>query len=97
MILAASIRESPYPVIVAGDFNDTPASFTFRTIGKSLKEAAYLRTNGFSRTYVESYYPLKIDHIFMDKALITCNFKRDKVRLSDHFPVMAGFSLRPDR
>lgn len=97
MILAASIRESPYPVIVAGDFNDTPASFSYRTIGKSLKEASFLRTNGFSRTYVESYYPLKIDHIFMDKALITCNFKRDKVRLSDHFPLMAGFSLRPNK
>lgn len=95
-ILAGSIKASPYPVIVAGDFNDTPASFSFKTIGKSLKEAAYLRTNGFSRTYAESYYPLKIDHIFMDKALNICNFRRDKVELSDHFPVMAGFSLKKD-
>jgi endonuclease/exonuclease/phosphatase family metal-dependent hydrolase len=97
MLLAASIAKSPYPVIVAGDFNDTPASFSYRTIGKSLKEASFLRTNGFSRTYVESYYPLKIDHIFMDKALNTCNFRRDKVELSDHYPVMAGFSIRPDK
>lgn len=97
LILAGSIKASPYPVIVAGDFNDTPASFSFRTIGKSLKEAAYLRTNGFSRTYAESYYPLKIDHIFMDKSLNTCNFRRDKVELSDHYPVIAGFSIRADK
>lgn len=97
LILAGSIKASPYPVIVAGDFNDTPASFSFRTIGKSLKEASYLRTNGFSRTYAESYYPLKIDHIFMDKSLNTCNFRRDKVELSDHYPVIAGFSLRADK
>lgn len=96
IILAESIKQSPYPVIVAGDFNDTPASFSYRTVGKSLKEAAFLRRNGLSRTYAESYYPLKIDHIFMDKSLNICNFKRDKIKLSDHFPVTAGFSVCKD-
>lgn len=32
----AEIERSPYPVLVCGDFNDTPASYTYRQIRKGL-------------------------------------------------------------
>ena len=37
-LLANAIAESPYPVIVCGDFNDTPASYVYRKISRSLQD-----------------------------------------------------------
>ena len=37
--VAAHIRQSPYPVILAGDFNDTPSSYVYRKITAHLTDA----------------------------------------------------------
>ena len=36
-IIKEDIRLSPYPVIVCGDFNDTPVSYTYKTLSKELR------------------------------------------------------------
>lgn len=94
LILADAIEQSPHPVIVAGDFNDTPASFVYKTISKSLNDASYLRANGIKPTYAESDYPLIIDYILANKELKVCNYKRLRVPFSDHYPIVTNFSFR---
>ena len=43
--IAQHIENSPYPVIVCGDFNDTPVSYTYRMMKTGLKDA--FRQSGF--------------------------------------------------
>mgnify|MGYP000267215571 FL=1 len=50
-LLANAIAESPYPVIVCGDFNDTPASYVYRKISRSLQDC-FLQAG---RTWKGSY------------------------------------------
>jgi endonuclease/exonuclease/phosphatase family metal-dependent hydrolase len=38
-LISESISSSPYPVIVCGDFNDTPSSYTYSTIAKNLQDS----------------------------------------------------------
>lgn len=94
LAVSESISKSPYPVIVAGDFNDTPASFAYRVIMDGMTDAAYLQNRGFNRTYAQSLYPVRIDHILISDQLIPGNYKRYKIWLSDHFPVSASFRFK---
>ncbi|NTW26580.1 MAG: endonuclease/exonuclease/phosphatase family protein, partial [Lentimicrobium sp.] len=93
-MIAESIRKCPYPVIVAGDFNDTPASYAYEMLSKNMNDAAINRSFGFQRTYAESLYPIRIDHVLVDKSLEIKSYERRKIYLSDHFPVIAGFSFK---
>ena len=38
-VLHDSIAVSPYPIIVCGDFNDTPSSYTYAILAENLKDA----------------------------------------------------------
>jgi len=93
-MIAESIRKCPYPVIVAGDFNDTPASYSYRLLHKGLQDAASFRGFGFNRTYAESLYPIRIDQVLIDRRLNATNYQRKKIYLSDHFPVVSSFSFK---
>ncbi len=92
--VAASIKESPYPVIVAGDFNDVPASYAYSKIRGSMKDAFVERGTGLGWTFNESIFRFRIDHIFFDPVFELINFKLDnKVFHSDHFPLIATFNF----
>jgi endonuclease/exonuclease/phosphatase family metal-dependent hydrolase len=85
------IDKSPYPVIVAGDFNDTPVSYTYRKIRKGLKDSFVTSGYGAGFTYRGNYPPNRIDYILYDNNLVNSSFERKKVRYSDHYPIVAWF------
>ena len=85
--MAEHIRKSPYPVIVCGDFNDTPVSYAYRTVLGDLKDAFVESGRGISNTYNGILPSFRIDYILYDPKFSAGNYRRDKVYLSDHFPV----------
>jgi endonuclease/exonuclease/phosphatase family metal-dependent hydrolase len=87
----AKIETSPYPVIVAGDFNDTPISYTYRTLRKGLNDAFLTSGYGAGFTYKGNYPPNRIDYILYDNNLECREFDIIKVRYSDHYPIVAYF------
>jgi endonuclease/exonuclease/phosphatase family metal-dependent hydrolase len=93
-ILEQGIMDSPYPTIVAGDFNDTPTSYAYHLINESLKDAYLEAGSGFSKTYANSTLPLRIDHIFFDTELEVFNYEVIAKEYSDHYPVVATFEWR---
>jgi len=90
-ILKDHINRSPYPVIVIGDFNDTPISYAYRKIRKGLYDSFVNSGYGAGFTYNGNYPPNRIDYILYDDALINTSFEIIKVRYSDHYPIVAYF------
>lgn len=87
------IRESPYPVIVTGDFNDTPQSYAYRKIRKGLQDAFRKAGRGFGNTYAGDLPSFRIDYILFSKPLVAFDFNRMKEVYSDHYPVSCRFYL----
>ena len=88
-VVKRQISLSPYPVIVAGDFNDTPVSYSYRLIRKGLNDSFVTSGYGAGFTYKGNYPPNRIDYILYDNALESRHFDIIKVRYSDHYPVVA--------
>jgi endonuclease/exonuclease/phosphatase family metal-dependent hydrolase len=85
------VNKSPYHVIVAGDFNDTPVSYTYRTIRKGLNDSFVTSGYGAGFTYKGNYPPNRIDYILYDNNLSNTNFEIKRVKYSDHYPIIAYF------
>jgi endonuclease/exonuclease/phosphatase family metal-dependent hydrolase len=93
-ILADHIRRSPYPVIVCGDFNDTPVSYAYRKVRGELMDAFVAKGWGTSDTYNGDLPSFRIDYILFDQKLGALNYKRDRVSFSDHFPIQCRLSFK---
>lgn len=93
-VLKERINKSPYPVIVVGDFNDTPVSYTYRKIRKGLNDSFVTSGYGAGFTYRGNYPPNRIDYILYDNAFINSSFDILKVRYSDHYPIMSWFRVK---
>ena len=61
--LASLVAASPYPVIVCGDFNDTPVSYTYRTISRKLNDSYRKVGRGYSHTSRGFFDMLRIDYV----------------------------------
>jgi len=90
-IIAAEINNSPYEVIVCGDFNDTPVSYVYRTIKGELTDAFIETGWGVGNTYNGLLPALRIDYILHSNKLVSYNFRKTNVKYSDHFPVITWF------
>lgn len=89
-----SIDESPYPVIVCGDFNDVPNSYAYSTIGNGLKNSFTEKGTGIGRTYYSISPTLRIDNIFCGKQFNVEQFTRLKKKMSDHFPLISDLYFK---
>lgn len=88
------IDDSPYPVIVVGDFNSVPNSYEYYTIGKGLTDVFMAVGNGSSTSFHDYKFPIRIDYVFSSKEIKPISYKVDRsVKLSDHFPVIAEFKI----
>jgi len=94
-IILEHVRKSPFPVIMAGDFNDTPQSYSYRQIKNAgFCDAFQDSADGLGTTYAGSLPLLRIDYCFADKDRFkTIEHQIVKKRMSDHFPLISVFKL----
>lgn len=86
--LSAHIGRCPYPVIVCGDFNDTPASYSYQRIAKGLEDSFRDAGRGIGVTYA------RIPLFRIDNVLYSSQFKASSHEVhhwphSDHFAMTA--------
>jgi endonuclease/exonuclease/phosphatase family metal-dependent hydrolase len=92
-LLDGAVRKSPYPVIVAGDFNDTPFSFSYHRMTSILKDAYRQAGTGlFGNTYAGQLPSYRIDYILFDPGFHAYDYRRHVVPYSDHYPVSSFLS-----
>lgn len=91
--ISAHMQQSPYPVIVCGDFNDTPMSYTYHTLKRGLKDAFREAGQGMPSTH-EGFFPsFRIDYILHDKKMQASSYKVSDVKYSDHYPILATLNI----
>ena len=88
------INKSPYKVMVAGDFNDTPVSYAYRKIRKGLNDSFINSGYGAGFTYQGNYPPNRIDYILYDNKYVNSYFEIIKMKYSDHYPIIAYFKKK---
>ena len=85
--IKAVIDKTPYPVIICGDFNDTPVSFSYQQLLGDFNDAFVESGSGLGRTYIGKLPSYRIDNILHSDYFQSYNFKVDNFRISDHLPV----------
>lgn len=92
-ILFEHLSNSPHPVILMGDLNEIPYSFSYFKLSQKLVNAFEKAGRGFEFTYNRVLFFLRIDHIFADPSLVPVRFNTHReVDYSDHYPVSATFT-----
>lgn len=93
--IARAARESPRPVVAAGDFNVSPWSPHFAALLQAggLREAAAGR--GWQPTWPTFLPPLgiRIDHVLVSAPVAVNSFGRGRIEGSDHRPVVVDLQL----
>jgi endonuclease/exonuclease/phosphatase family metal-dependent hydrolase len=92
--LASCIIDSPYPVILCGDFNDTPNSYAYQQLTYKLKDAFIESGVGFGNTYIGKLPSYRIDYILYSDYFTSREFSRELIKYSDHYPVSCLIGVR---
>lgn len=87
------IENSAHPVILCGDFNDTPVSYSYRQIANKLNDSFVDAGSGLGQTHTQMLPLLRIDYIFYSKNMKAIDHRTIQKDYSDHFPVVAQISL----
>ncbi len=93
-LIRKHLAQSPYPVLVCGDFNSAPFSNVYRQMKAGFQDTYAGRGAGLGTTYSLKGIPYRIDYILADGAFEVLAHRNYQVRLSDHYPLMATLALK---
>ena len=86
------------PLIVCGDFNDSPISYVHRVISQGLDDAFVESGNGFGITYNRNHFYFRIDHILTSSHLQSYRCSVDNhFKVSDHYPISCWLKFKQPR
>jgi len=83
-----------YPYVIAGDFNDTPASYAVHQMGIGLKNSFKEKGFGLGRTYNGDFPNYQIDYIMASPQFDISSYQIIEKKLSDHYPVRSDLLLK---
>ena len=92
-IVRQHINDSPYPIVVSGDFNNTQFSKVYFNIKGDLNDSFLKAGHGYGETIKFWKFPFRIDMILADPSIEFLSHKNYKINISDHEPIMATFKI----
>lgn len=93
--LIARYRQKGMSVIVCGDFNDTPLSYTHKRVAEGLTDCYTATGNGPGWSYHKSAIYVRIDNILCSPDWVPYNAHIDRsVTTSDHYPIVCWLKKR---
>ena len=90
--LTNELEHSPYKILLAGDFNDTPSSYVHAQVSEFLDDSFTKKGSGLGITYAGRLPMLRIDYVFGNKEFEVLDYRTHSILRSDHYPVTASFS-----
>ncbi|GAB4043949.1 endonuclease/exonuclease/phosphatase family protein [Spirosoma litoris] len=89
------VAGSRYPVIICGDFNETPMGYSYGKLSQNFRNAFEEAGQGLGFTLNRHPYCARIDQQFVssDWHIKACQTLSD-ISFSDHFPVLAQYVLK---
>ena len=84
-----------YPIIVCGDFNDNPISYSRHTIAQGLTDSFVETGKGLGLSYNQKGFFFRIDHIFCSDHFEPYNCQIDnEMDASDHYPIICWLKMQ---
>jgi endonuclease/exonuclease/phosphatase family metal-dependent hydrolase len=93
-LMKAHMKTCTTAYVVAGDFNDTPASYVITKMTDSLNNAFVKKGQGLGKTYNGKFPNFQIDYILTTTDIEVTNYKIIEAKLSDHFPVRSDLRFK---
>ncbi|MFN7116946.1 MAG: endonuclease/exonuclease/phosphatase family protein [Saprospiraceae bacterium] len=91
--IAAAIANSPYPVVVCGDFNDIPQSYTYHQLSRGMQDTFKAKGAGIGVTYAGSIPGLRIDFVLASPHFKVLDYEKRRTSFSDHRPVASLLAM----
>ena len=86
------LKDIEGPVIVSGDFNDVPESYSYRVLrGAGLKDAYVETSFGPLITYNRHGFWFHLDQVLYKGGIRPLKFTKGRIKSSDHYPLMVEF------
>ncbi len=93
-IILKHLKDSPYPVLIAGDFNELPYSYVYHKYGRRLNNSFEVAGNGLGITYNGKIPLLRIDNQFADEHFkVVAHRVLNEMNITDHFPIIVKYEL----
>lgn len=89
------IEKTPMPTVLCGDFNDTPASYTYTVLKKDLIDGFRTNGYGYGGTYRGLLHLLRIDYIFYSTDFEGISYASPNLSYSDHKPIIMRLHFKP--
>ena len=84
-----------YPILLCGDFNDNPISYSRHAMSKILNDCFVATGRGIGLSYNQKAFSFRIDHIFCSEDIQPFNCQVDsEMDASDHYPVLCWLKIR---
>jgi endonuclease/exonuclease/phosphatase family metal-dependent hydrolase len=87
------LLDSPYKVVLCGDFNDSPTSYAYHTIRGDMKDSFKESGKGMSRTYIGKMPSFRIDYILHDPSWSSYHYRTNTLNFSDHKMVSCTIAI----
>lgn len=91
--ISEHISGTDKPILLGGDFNDTPVSNTYRRLSKNFTDSFCAAGKGVGTTYAGKIPLLRIDYIFADDSFTVVDHKVINSSISDHYPIKSVIRL----
>lgn len=88
------LSHQQYPMIVCGDFNDNPISYTRKTIAQDLIDCYVTTGSGVGHSYNQKGFYVRIDNMMCSADFEPYNCTIDgNIDASDHYPIYCWFKM----
>lgn len=94
LAVKAEVNQSPYPVLVVGDFNSIPLSYAYQHLRWGLRDCFLETSRGkIGATFRKYHIGIRIDYILCSRSMTPISTQIDHVNYSDHYPVVSKIRL----